>query len=146
MNNTLKSILLGILAILVGMFLGGLVNMGLIMLSPGIIPLPEGVNPADVNSIKENIRLFETKNYIMPFLAHALGTLVGAYVAVKLCNIFNVHKAGIYTALIIGLLFLWGGLETSSQIGASSMATYVDAILAYIPFALLGYWIALKNS
>jgi hypothetical protein len=146
MNITLKSILVGLLSIFAGMLIGIIVNMGLILIGPSIIPMPDGVIPMDEVSLKEHIHLFETKHFIMPFLAHALGTLVGAFVAVKLCNIFNVPKVGLIASIAIGLLFLWGGLETSKSIGASMNAALFDAILAYIPFALGGYFLAKRKA
>lgn len=139
MNQTLKLILVLILAVIVGMFLGAVANMALIMLSPYVISPPEGVNVENIESLRENIHLFEAKHYIMPFLAHALGTLVGAFVAVKICNIFKLPQIAGYAAFIIALLFLWGGISTSKMINSPLVPALVDALLAYIPFGWLGF-------
>lgn len=121
--------------------------MGVLMISNFVIPFPEGVNPADANSIRYNIQLFETKHYIMPFIAHALGTLIGVFVAFKIIQMFRAHKfiaAGI--ALVIALLFLWAGLATSKSIHSPETPMLVDAVLCYIPMAIIGYWLALRSS
>lgn len=129
MNPIVKNIL----AVFAGIFIGSAVNMSLIMLSPSIIPLPEGVNPADAESLKANIHLFESKHFVMPFLAHALGTLVGALIAALIAA---THKMKM--ALIIGGVFLIGGLMMVFQIPAPMWFNIVDLVGAYFPMAWLG--------
>lgn len=128
-----------VLAVLLGAFIGGTVNMALIMASPFIVPLPEGINPADMNSLVENIHLFKPINYLMPFLAHALGTLVGAIIAGWIAPQYKM-----YFAMAIGFLFLWGGIDMSMQIDAPTWFDILDIGVAYLPMAYLGYLIALK--
>jgi hypothetical protein len=69
------------LAVVVGIVLAAVVNGGLISLSPSLIPPPAGVDVNSAESLKNSIHLFEPRHFIMPFFAHALGTLVGALVA-----------------------------------------------------------------
>jgi hypothetical protein len=147
MNNTVRNILAALIGLVGGMLIGSLLNMGVLMISNFVIPFPEGVNPSDGTSIKNSIHLFETKHYIMPFLAHALGTLIGVFVAFKIIQIFRAPKfiaSGI--ALVIALLFLWGGLATSKSINSPETPMLVDAVLCYIPMAIIGYWLALRSS
>ena len=49
--------------------------------------------------------LLETKHFISPFLAHALGSLAGAFLAAKIALS---HQMKI--ALVIGAFFSLGGL------------------------------------
>jgi uncharacterized membrane protein len=126
-------ILRNVLAILAGVFIGGLVNGGLISISGSIVPLPEGVNPNDVNSIAENLHLYEAKHFIMPFLAHALGTLVGAFVAASIV-VNNKMMFGI----VIGIFFLVGGVMISMIIPAPTWFIALDLLVAYIPMGWLG--------
>ncbi len=147
MNNTVRNILAATLGLVGGMLLGAMLNMGVLMISNFIIPFPDGVNPADETSLRGNIHLFETKHYIMPFLAHAFGTLIGAFVAFKIIKMFRAPKsiaAGI--AIAISLLFLWGGLETSKSINSPETPMLVDAVLCYLPMGIIGYWLALRSS
>ena len=74
-------VLRNILALVVGLIVGGGVNMALVIASPLVIPPPAGVDVSDPQSLSESMHLFEPKHFVFPFLAHALGTLVGALVA-----------------------------------------------------------------
>jgi len=129
----MNPILRNVLAVIAGIFIGGFVNGGLIMLSSNIIPPPNGVDPMDMESLKANIHLFETKHFIMPFLAHALGTLVGALIAALMAA---THKMKM--ALIVGGFFLIGGIVNVMMLPAPIWFKIVDLVGAYIPMAWLG--------
>ncbi|MCA1608569.1 MAG: hypothetical protein LC730_03795 [Acidobacteria bacterium] len=77
----MKTIIINIAAVVVGLLIGGMVNMGIIMAGSAIVPLPAGVDPNDMESLRAAMPLFEAKDFAIPFLAHALGALVGALVA-----------------------------------------------------------------
>ena len=77
MNKILKSIL----AVIAGVFIGGALNMGIIIISSSIIPPPQGADLTTMEGLKESMHLLQPKHYIMPFLAHALGTFLGALIA-----------------------------------------------------------------
>lgn len=132
-------ILRNILAVVVGAIIGGVVNMALIILSPSIIPLPEGIEPADMQSLVDNIHLFKPINYLMPFLAHALGTLVGALIAGMIASS---HK--LYFSLTIGVFFLLGGVSMAMDVDAPLWFDVLDIGVAYIPMGYLGYLLAKK--
>lgn len=51
------------------------------MVSSSIIPPPIGVDNTTVDGLKTGIHLFLPKHFLFPFLAHALGTFVGALLA-----------------------------------------------------------------
>jgi hypothetical protein len=74
-------------------------------------------------------------------LAHALGTLVGAIIATIIAK--GNKKL---MALIVGGIFLIGGIMVSFMINSPIWFIVVDLVLAYIPMALLGYLIGLKFS
>lgn len=136
MNPTLKNIL----AIVIGAFAGGLVNMGIIMMSSSVIPPPNGVDVTTVESLKANIHLFEPRHFIMPFLAHAIGAFVGAYLAATIAETKKMRFA-----ISIGLLFLIGGLTNAFILPAPAWFIALDLILAYIPTAMLGGRLAMKR-
>jgi uncharacterized membrane protein YqgA involved in biofilm formation len=133
MNSKLQNIL----GIILGIIIGSMVNMSIVSISGSLIPLPAGVNPEDVKSIRENIHMFQSKHYVIPFLAHALGTLSGAIIAAKIAT----SRKSTY-ANIIGLFFLVGGISAAAMIGTPILPTIVDLVFAYIPMA----WIAYKLS
>lgn len=103
------------------------------MLSPSIIPPPEGVDVNDMDSIRENMHLYQAKHFVFPFLAHALGTLIGAIAAAKIAAS---HKMKF--ALVIGFFFLLGGIAAVMMIPAPTWFAVLDLVGAYIPMAYFG--------
>lgn len=129
----MNPILRNILAAVVGIVIGGLVNMGLITLGPSIIPPPEGLDPTDMESLAANVHLLQPKHFIFPFLAHALGTLVGAFLAAKIAGSHQMKFA-----LGIGAFFLIGGIMAVQMIPGPTWFAVVDLLAAYIPMGWLG--------
>ena len=137
MNPILKNIL----AVIAGIIIGGFVNMGIIMLSSSVIPPPEGVNPADMESIKANMHLYEPIHFLFPFLAHALGTLIGAMIA----YLISANRKTTM-AMIVGIFFLIGGITNVIMLPAPTWFAAVDLIGAYLPMAwLAGKLIGSRN-
>ena len=135
----MKPILRNIIVVIGGIIVGSVVNMGLINLNGVIIPLPEGADISTYESLKESMQLFKPINFLFPFLAHALGTLAGAFLAVKLA-------AGrkLILAMIIGVLFLIGGTLNIWMIGGPAWFYIVDLSIAYIPMAWIAYKLGTK--
>ena len=46
------------------------------MMSSSLIPPPEGADVTTLEGLKTSMHLFQPKHFLMPFLAHALGTLL----------------------------------------------------------------------
>lgn len=136
----MNPILRNILALLAGLIIGSLVNMGIITISGSIIPPPEGADVTTMEGLQAAMHLFKPKNFIMPFLAHALGTLVGAFVAAKIA-----FSRKIQIAMIIGLLFLIGGITNSFLLPSPLWFTLLDVLVAYIPMAWIGHHLTLKK-
>lgn len=133
------NILKNILAVIVGLFIGGAANMGVIMISGSIIPLPEGIDPANMESITSNFHLYQPKHFIMPFLAHALGTLVGAIITAKIAVSHHMKLS-----LVIGVFFLMGGIQMAQLLPAPIWFDVLDLGVAYIPMGYLGCKLAGK--
>ena len=70
-----------LLSVVLGLLVGSTVNMGLIMLSGKVIPPPADADVTTMEGLRASLHLFEAKHFVFPFLAHALGTVVGALVA-----------------------------------------------------------------
>jgi len=140
-SNIMNPILKNVLAVVAGVLVGGLVNMGLIMLGPSIFPLPEGVNPMDPESLKAGIPLFETRHFVFPFLAHALGTLAGAFVAALIAA-----NRKMTFALVIGVFFLAGGIMNVVDLPAPLGFEVLDLVVAYIPMAWLGGKLGMRGK
>ena len=133
MNKTVRNIL----AVIAGAVVGSVVNMGIIMVSGSIIPPPEGVDNTTVEGLKAGIHLFQPKHFLFPFLAHALGTFVGALVTA-----FIATNRKLLFAMIIGVFFLAGGIGNVLMLPSPLWFTLVDLIGAYFPMAFLAAWIA----
>lgn len=132
MNPVLKNIL----AVVAGWLGGSIINMGLVTLGHTIFPI-EGIDPNDMDALASYMANAEMKYFIFPFLAHAIGTLVGAIIAVFIAA---THK--LKMALIVGLLFLIGGILVSFMIPAPTWFIAADLLLAYLPMAWIGGKIA----
>jgi hypothetical protein len=122
-----------VIAVVVGIVAGGCVNMALVMISGMVIPPPEGVDVMDVESIRESLHLFQPKHFLMPFLAHALGTLTGALVA---CLLAVSHRMKF--AIGLGAFNLLGGIAAVAMIPAPAWFSALDLIVAYLPMSWLG--------
>lgn len=131
MSNRMRNVL----AVVAGAVIGAVVNGLLIKVSPSIIPPPAGVDVTDMEALKAGIHLFEPKHFVMPFLAHALGTLVGTFAAFKLAATSKMRAA-----CIVGVLFLFGGIMASVMIPAPTWFIALDLIVAYLPMA----WLAIR--
>ncbi|MCF8463771.1 MAG: hypothetical protein K9G41_02960 [Flavobacteriales bacterium] len=128
----MNPILRNVVAVMAGVIAGGSANMGIIMLSGTLIPPPEGVNPADMESIKANLHLYQPIHFLMPWLAHAMGSFVGALVA---AFIAVSHKMKF--ALGLGAWTMVGGVAACFMIPAPTWFVVADLALAYIPMAYL---------
>jgi len=133
MNNIFRNML----AVALGVVLGGAANMALIVLGPHVIPAPAGVDVTSAESIAASQQLFEAKHFLFPFLAHAFGTFVGALIAFLVAGIHRV-----YIAYLVGVFFLAGGITASFMIPAPTWFIALDLVVAYIPMA----WLAIRSG
>ena len=128
----MKPIVKNILAVIVGLVAGSAVNMGIIMISGSVIPPPEGVDNTTVEGLKAGIHLFQPKHFLMPFLAHALGTFVAALLAALIAA-----NRKMLFAMVIGVFFLAGGIANILMLPSPLWFTIVDLVGAYLPMAFL---------
>lgn len=136
MNPILKNII----AVVVGWFIGSVVNMGLIVLGHSIFPI-EGVDINDTAALSEVMPTLEYNYFIFPFLAHALGTFVGATIA----GMIAANRKMTFAMVIGGLFFIFG-IIAHNMISGPTWFTVFDLVAAYIPMAWLGGKLALKLS
>ena len=129
----MSPILRNVLAVVAGFFLGSVVNMGIIMGGSTVIPLPAGVDVTSTESLKASMHLFRPVHFVTPFLAHALGTLVGAMVTARLAA---TRKSRL--AMVIGVAFLCGGVAGVFMLPAPAWFVALDLVGAYLPMGWLG--------
>jgi hypothetical protein len=133
MNPRIKNML----AIAAGIFIGGIVNGLIVNIGGKIVPLPAGVNANTTEGLKAGIHLFETKHFLFPFLAHAIGTLIGAFLAAFISDTNKLRAT-----LVVGVVFLLGGVYMVFVLPAPTWFNIADLLLAYLPFAFVGYKLA----
>ena len=131
----MPNLLRNVLAIVAGIVIGGVVNTALITISPSLIPPPAGVDVNSAESLSKAMHLFEPRHFVMPFLAHAVGTFAGALAAFLIAASY---KAQI--AYVIGAVFLCGGVAASFMIPAPTWFIALDLLAAYLPMA----WLAIQ--
>lgn len=129
----MPNLLRNVLALLAGIIVGSAVNMALITLGPSLIAPPAGVDVTNAENLVKTIHLFEPRHYIVPFLAHAIGTLAGALVAYLIAASYKTQ-----IAYAIGAIFLCGGVAASFMIPAPAWFIALDLLAAYLPMAWLG--------
>ncbi len=137
MNPILKNSL----AVITGIVVGSAINMGIIMISGSIIPPPEGADAMTMEGLRESMHLFQPKHFIFPFLAHALGTLIGATIA---AIIAANHK--IKFAIAIGCFFLIGGIINIYLLPSPTWFSIVDLLFAYILMGWIGGKLIIRKN
>ena len=128
----MNPIIRNILAIILGWASGSLVNMGLIQTGNKIYPI-EGLDPNNMDALANIMPTLSYEYFIFPFLAHALGTLVGGIVAYKIAAYYKMKFA-----LAIGVLFFIGGVLVNYLIPGPIWFAATDILVAYIPMAWIG--------
>jgi hypothetical protein len=125
-------------AVVLGWLVGSSLNMGLIQTGLYIFPI-SGIDPNDMDAFAEVMPTLGFEYFIFPFLAHALGTLVGAIMASMIAE-----SKKMKFALYIGGLFLIGGIAVNYMLPGPTWFAVADIVLAYIPMAWLGGKIGVK--
>ncbi|MFM2228348.1 MAG: hypothetical protein RL664_1691 [Bacteroidota bacterium] len=137
----MKGIVLNVFVFVACVFAGGIANGLIINYSDAIIPPPVGSNLTTEEGLKAAMAVMEPKHFIMPFLAHAIGTLVGAFFV----TLF-IKDRKLFRALLVGFLFFLGGAWMVFELPSPLWFDAVDLGLAYIPMAWIGYKLGLRFS
>ena len=128
----MNAVIRNVLAVVLGIVVGSVVNMALVTISPMVIPPPEGIDVSTAEGLKAGMHLFGPKNFLFPFLAHALGTFVGALVASWIAA-----TRKFTFAMVIAVFFFLGGLASIIMLPSPIWFTFVDLVFAYFPMAYL---------
>ena len=128
-------------ALVAGLVVGSVVNMAIVAAGPALVPPPAGVDTSTAEGLAAGIHLFQPKHFLSPFLAHALGTLAGAFVAFLVAGS---RKAAF--AWTIGVLFLAGGVAAAVMFPAPAWFIALDLLLAYLPMAWLAILVGRRLS
>ena len=125
------------LAVILGVVFGSVANMALVLVGPLVVPPPAGVDMSTAEGVAAGVHLLTPAHFLFPFLAHAMGTLVGSAVA---------HCVAATRRVVfgygIGVFFLTGGIAASFIIPAPAWFIGLDLLVAYLPMAWLGVRLA----
>lgn len=130
-----------IAAVIAGLAIGSVVNMAIVMYGPVVVPPSAGVDVTDPESLAAGMHLFQAHHFLVPFLAHALGTLAGAFVAWLVAG----SRKDVF-AWVIGVVFLAGGVAAAFMIPAPAWFIAADLLLAYLPMAWLAILLGRRLS
>lgn len=123
----------GVLRTLLGFIVGSVVNMSLILAAPA----PPGADMTSMEGLQAAMELFQPKHFVVPFLAHALGTLVGALTACWLAPVPRTRAD--WPTIAVGVVFSLGGLTNALMLPGPMWFEALDLIAAYFPMV----WLAL---
>lgn len=132
----MKPLLRNILAVIIGIIGGSIVNMALVTIGHKVFPIV-GLDPNNMEAYAEIMPSLDYKYFIFPFIAHAVGTMAGAAIA-GLIGINNKMRV----ALIVGVFFLLGGVTVNIMLPGPTWFAALDILVAYIPMAWMGGKIA----
>ncbi len=121
------------LLFIASLFIGMIVNMGIIYVGVYLVPFPAGVDVSTREGLKAALPLMELQHFVFPFLAHALGTLSGAYCVSRWVSTHPQRRAW-----IIGAVFFIGGLMNIVGMPSPIWFSITDLVVAYFPMAWLG--------
>ena len=129
----MNPIVRNVLALIAGFIVASIVNMSLVMSSGLVAPPPPGADMTTTEGIRAAMPRMQPIHFLMPFLAHALGTLAGAMTAAAIAAS---HKTKF--ALAIGVVYLLAGITMATTVGGPAWFIASDLALAYLPMAWLG--------
>ena len=137
----MRPIYRNVFAVVTGIVVGCVVNIAIVIAGPLLIPVPDGVDMSDMENLAENLKLLKPANFLAPWLAHALGTFFGAWLAARLAAS---RKQAI--AMGIGLFFLIGGITAVAQYGGPIWFAVLDLVGAYLPMGYLGGALGIRKT
>ncbi len=130
MNPLVRSIA----SVMLGLVAGSSVNMGLVVAGHMIVPPAPGFDASTIETLAATAHLLQPQHFLFPFLAHALGTFVGAGLAVAISDGRRLRPA-----MIVGAFFMVGGGLNVAMLPAPMWFNVLDLLLAYLPMAWLAW-------
>lgn len=125
------------LSVVLGLVVGSALNMALVTAGGKLVTPPAGADLSTMDGLKASMHLFGPQHFVFPFLAHALGTLVGAAVAWLAAGLASTRPG-----YVVGGVFLLGGLANVLMLPSPGWFSALDLLLAYLPAAWLGQVLA----
>ena len=106
-------ILFAIVAVIVGVLVGGAVNWGIGNLNVMFFPMPEGVTWQDTDAIIAWIKTLPQQAFILVLLAHLSQSFVGGFVAALIAK-----QNMMCVAMVVGAISMLAGIANMLMIPA----------------------------
>lgn len=119
-------------SIIAGLIAGGIAIYVVEMFSAMRYPLPENIDPADIEAMKAHIRQLPLGAYLFIILAWCAGSLVGGFIA----GIIVQEKATLY-ALIVGAVLMSFGLINLIMV-PHPVWFWFAGLAVYLPLSWIG--------
>ena len=122
-----------ILAVIVGLIIGGIINSALEWTGSVLIAPPAGADMITTEGMRASVHLMQLQHFIFPFLADAIASLAGAFVAAKIAGRYH-----LMAAMNVAILFLAMAIHIYSAMPFPVWFMAIDFLFAYIPMAWIG--------
>lgn len=114
--------------------IGATANGLLVQVGGQFFPPPAGYDFTTEEGLAAGMAFMEPKHFVFPFLAHALGTLIGALIIAR----FAASRQRMLVLLVSSLFFI-GGAYMVAILPSPMWFNVLDLALAYFPMGYLGY-------
>ena len=122
-----------IISVIIGIATAGIVVYFIQSVSIALFPLPEDLDPRDMNAMKEHVATLPPLAFVLVLLAHFFGALGGAAVGSKIASSHQFKLS-----MIIGTFMLIMGIINLFTIPHPLWFMVVD-MFTYLPGAFIGY-------
>jgi len=130
-----------LLFLLIALILGATFNSIILNVGMKIIPPPQGFDMNNPSELAKAMKVMEVRHFVFPFLAHALGTLLG----VVFFTYFSKSNKLFFPMLIAGMFFA-GGLYMVLILPSPIWFNVLDLVLAYFPMSVFGFKLAKQKA
>ncbi|MEK6246714.1 MAG: hypothetical protein N2C12_00960 [Planctomycetales bacterium] len=123
-----------ILAVLLGILIGGVFNMAMVTVSNTIYPLPAGIDPNDFEAFTAYVEAngLPSGALLIVLVAHAGGSFVSGFA----CGLIA-RRTWYVAAAFLGVVWMCGGIAMLVMLPSPIWFALADIVL-YVPVALLG--------
>ena len=125
-----------ILAVLAGIVLGMFVITGVESIIPLVYPLPQAVDPKDLEAMRTMLAGMPTGVFVILMSGWILGALAGGLLAARLASTWF-HRRPMAHALAVGVLQSVGAVANFVMLPHPTWVL-VGGLFVFIPMALLG--------
>ena len=122
-----------VLSVIAGL-VTGMITISLIHMVSGMIyPMPQGINPSNIEAFNEWLKTMPTGAFILVLFAHSFGAFDGGLVA----SLIAQKEKKMHCGLIVGAIILVAGIANIMMIWHPLWFKIIDLIL-YVPAAYIG--------